>query len=285
MEQRAVHPVAALFPMMTDDELDDLAADIKANGQLHPIVVDKDGTVIDGRNRLEGCRRAGREPTFTTLNGQDPVAFILSANVARRHLTKGQQAMAVARALLFFKNRSAAEAAQAVGVSRSRVAYAVTILDHAPDLADAVLAGDLPLNDAYEQARQAKLAAEGRSAEAARLQVQMERLRAEAPDLADLVQEGRLTLAAASTEITERKREAREYLRTLTRNWDQGLAFLDPYNADPEECAREGLKVCPEFAGSDCDFSAARVRRVCAMLLRYACLKEEQENESSQSLG
>jgi hypothetical protein len=31
-----VHPVADLFPMMTDDELDDLAGDIKANGQIHP---------------------------------------------------------------------------------------------------------------------------------------------------------------------------------------------------------------------------------------------------------
>jgi hypothetical protein len=30
--------------------------------------------------------------------GHDPVAFILNANVARRHLSKGKAAMAVAKA-------------------------------------------------------------------------------------------------------------------------------------------------------------------------------------------
>jgi ParB-like chromosome segregation protein Spo0J len=44
---RPVHPVADLFPMMTNEELDDLAADIKANGLIQPIVVDKDGFLID----------------------------------------------------------------------------------------------------------------------------------------------------------------------------------------------------------------------------------------------
>ena len=36
------------------------------------------------------------KPEFSKLNGHDPVAFILSSNIARRHMTKGQQAMAVA---------------------------------------------------------------------------------------------------------------------------------------------------------------------------------------------
>jgi ParB-like chromosome segregation protein Spo0J len=47
----AVHPVANLFPMLPDDELQELADDIRANGLQHPIVLDKDGVLIDGRNR------------------------------------------------------------------------------------------------------------------------------------------------------------------------------------------------------------------------------------------
>ena len=71
-----VHPVAEMFPMMTEEELDELAEDIKQNGLLNPIIKDKDDVLIDGRNRLEACKRAGVEPVFETLNGIEPAAYI-----------------------------------------------------------------------------------------------------------------------------------------------------------------------------------------------------------------
>jgi hypothetical protein len=67
MSELAVHPVAALFPMLADDELEELAADIKANGLRFPIIRDKAGkTLIDGRNRLVACEIAGVKPDFIT---------------------------------------------------------------------------------------------------------------------------------------------------------------------------------------------------------------------------
>jgi hypothetical protein len=87
--------VAALFPMMSEEELDDLAADSKANGLIHAVVVDADGQVIDGRNRLEACRRAGVDPRDELLNGADPRRYILSQNAARRHMSKGQLALVI----------------------------------------------------------------------------------------------------------------------------------------------------------------------------------------------
>jgi ParB-like nuclease domain len=54
---------------MTDAELADLAEDIATNGLVHPIVVDADGALIDGRNRLRACEIAGVEPAFQQLNG------------------------------------------------------------------------------------------------------------------------------------------------------------------------------------------------------------------------
>jgi ParB-like nuclease domain len=89
----SVHPAADLFPLMPDDELDELAEDIKNHGQQNPIVLSVDGQLLDGRNRVIACERAGVEPKTRTLTGGDPVAFIISMNLKRRHLDTSQRAM------------------------------------------------------------------------------------------------------------------------------------------------------------------------------------------------
>ena len=91
-----VHAAASIFPMMPDDELAELAEDIKANGLRNPLMR-QDGFLIDGRNRLKACEMAGVKPEFVDLAEDcDPVSYILSVNIARRHMTKSQRAMAVA---------------------------------------------------------------------------------------------------------------------------------------------------------------------------------------------
>jgi ParB-like chromosome segregation protein Spo0J len=52
------HPLAALFPELPPEELTELARDIKARGQLEPIIVYK-GLILDGRNRYLACQKAG----------------------------------------------------------------------------------------------------------------------------------------------------------------------------------------------------------------------------------
>lgn len=49
----AVHPVASLFPLLDGEDLQDLADDIRANGSLHRLVLDAEGTLVAGRNRWE----------------------------------------------------------------------------------------------------------------------------------------------------------------------------------------------------------------------------------------
>jgi hypothetical protein len=51
-----VHPCADVFPMMTDEELDKLAEDIKANGLKDPVDFVGD-ELVDGRNRMEAMER------------------------------------------------------------------------------------------------------------------------------------------------------------------------------------------------------------------------------------
>ena len=92
-----VHPAASIFPMMSDDELRELAEDIRQNGQNESIVFWND-QLIDGRNRLKACEQLGIEPqTCELMEETDPFAYVVSANIHRRHLEVGQRALIAAR--------------------------------------------------------------------------------------------------------------------------------------------------------------------------------------------
>jgi hypothetical protein len=99
-ERFRVHWLADMFPMMPADEITDLAADIKANGLRKKIVLQgasfEDALLLDGRNRLAALELAGIEvaPEHCVIaeSMADAVAYILSANAFRRHLTKEKRA-------------------------------------------------------------------------------------------------------------------------------------------------------------------------------------------------
>ena len=78
--------------MLPDAELDQLAADIKANGQRNPITT-LAGEILDGRNRYRACEIAGVTPLTEEFTGDNPLAFVWGNNVYRRHLTASQLAM------------------------------------------------------------------------------------------------------------------------------------------------------------------------------------------------
>src|SRR4029077_1311698 len=77
-------------------EFDELVADVKTNGLHEPIVVFEE-KILDGRNRYRACQAAGVEPTYTTYQGDDPLALVISLNLKRRHLNESQRAMVAAR--------------------------------------------------------------------------------------------------------------------------------------------------------------------------------------------
>jgi site-specific DNA-methyltransferase (adenine-specific) len=78
------HPAADAFPMMDDGRLEELKADIAANGQREPITL-CDGMILDGRNRYRACVELGIEPMTREYDG-DPWAFSWSMNGARRDI-------------------------------------------------------------------------------------------------------------------------------------------------------------------------------------------------------
>ena len=92
-----LHPLCTLFPRMIGEDFDALVADIYANGLQSPIVL-HDGMILDGGNRYRACQIANVEPRFVQFDGESVVAFVLSANLRRRHMSIGQQAAIVSSA-------------------------------------------------------------------------------------------------------------------------------------------------------------------------------------------
>jgi len=193
-----VHPLAALFPMLTDDELAEMAADIKERGLLQPITIDADGRVLDGRNRVAACKIADVEPRYETYAGDDPEGYAFSVNINRRHLNAGaRQIIAEQARRLTGKTKNSYSASEAVQLSEAAV-----VLDWAPDLAPNIVAGAQPLYKAVEEARR-------RKREAAALADKMAYLLKAAPDLHALVRDEMQAVDEAIAAYKHREEQAR----------------------------------------------------------------------------
>ena len=173
------HSVANLFPMMNSDEYAALVADIHQYGQREPIWL-LDNQILDGRNRWQACCDLGIQPITREYTGPTDMAalvgFVVSLNLKRRHLDKGQLAFValdIEKALAeearknmaagggdkrsgfqLIENpiagpiHAAEQAAAIVGTNRQYVSDAKKIAQQAPDLAEQVKIGQISLPEA-----------------------------------------------------------------------------------------------------------------------------------------
>lgn len=221
------HPYADAWPMLSEDDLAELAADIKANGLREPVVLYGD-KILDGRNRYAACRAAGIEPVpAKPFDGDDDdaLAFVQSVNNGRRHQTKGSLAASWALSMLAAGKRAdgrwaygAAKGNDRNNLNRKDQAQLGVIADHAPDLLVSVRDDDLSLNAAHEKAcdaRDAEQQRQERDAAAAKAEVEAkEFIEKKAPDLAARVDgEDLFTYSEARDLWTRRNQEAAEGIR------------------------------------------------------------------------
>lgn len=170
------HPFAEIFPMLPDEDAAELAADIHANGLREKIVL-FEGKILDGRNRYAAVLAAGLidhddGPECTSyfkrfmpeLQG-DPIQFVLSMNLHRRHLTDRQRQSIAGEIASLGRGRpskenppigglSAEQAAATLNVAprqveRSRVVHEAGV----PELREAFRRGKVPTTVAENIAR------------------------------------------------------------------------------------------------------------------------------------
>jgi len=165
-----VHPAADCFSMIADlddDAMTGLINNIKAHGQLDPIIT-WNGAIVDGRNRYAACKQAGIRPRLQERkfdSDADCIAFIVSHNIHRRHLTESQRAMIASELAKLGRGgdhtsnasidaMTQDEAAEQMQVSRASVQRARQVQEQAPDLAAKVKAGEMKVSKAVAMARE-----------------------------------------------------------------------------------------------------------------------------------
>jgi hypothetical protein len=149
-----VHAACEMFPPMSPDELCALGKDIKKNGLVSPIAITTrkvakgwDYQLLDGRNRLDAMELVGISFKVALENGQcwlqipglgqqvypalkvadggayaDPYAYVLSANIHRRHLTTEQKRDLIAKVLKAQPEKSDRQIATAAKTDHKTVA-------------------------------------------------------------------------------------------------------------------------------------------------------------------
>ena len=83
------HRYADIFPMMNEDDFNRLMEDVRENGLQEPIWL-YEGKILDGRNRYKSCQKLGIVPELRSYQGSEPLKFVMSLNLARRHLNSSQ---------------------------------------------------------------------------------------------------------------------------------------------------------------------------------------------------
>ncbi|MFS3128680.1 ParB N-terminal domain-containing protein [Nocardioides sp. Bht2] len=235
----AAHPYADAWPMLSKDELAELADDIKANGLRNPIVI-YNNTVLDGRNRHAACLLASVEPTFTKFDGDDDaaLAFVQSVNNARRHQSKGSLAASWALSMLAAGKRDngrweygAAKSNDRNNLNRKDAAQVGLIADVDGGLLLEVRDDRLALDAAYQRARGLRDAEQELLAEQERIEAEEASALASLPaEYADAIgatySSARVAFAAwEDTNRAEaaRLRKERERAQQAKRDHDEGM--------------------------------------------------------------
>jgi ParB-like chromosome segregation protein Spo0J len=172
-----VHPLAEYFPILEGEEFEKLVKDIEENGQNESIVLYK-GQILDGVNRMRACEQLGRKPETKEYEGADPLKYVISSNIRRRHLTVSQRSMLATEMLPEFEKkaeetkkqklqhggslepesydetRSAGMVGDVFGISRASVRRAKRIKEQAPDKVKDVVYGKTSVAQVDQELRQ-----------------------------------------------------------------------------------------------------------------------------------
>lgn len=210
------HQFADIFPLIDDESFDDLVSDIKAHG-LRESVILHEGAILDGRNRYRACNLAGVDCRFEIYKGDDALAFAISKNLKRRHLSESQRAMVAAKLANMPRGgdrreqsanlHSASKTAEMLNVSERSVKTAKAVQERgSPALVSAVEKGKVSVSAAAEVAQLPE------------------------EEQAEIVAKGEKEIVAAASRVRREKKGKRK--RTRGRRFDHEAHAESPHDRD-----------------------------------------------------
>lgn len=147
------HEYANLFPMMTGQPFDELVADIAEHGVREPVVF-MGSAILDGRNRYMAARQLGVEYPRAEYEGNDPLGFVISTNLHRRHLSESQRSMVAAKLAKMPQGRPSEKAANLPDIAQPQAADLLNVSERSLRSAKSVQASGTPeLVEAVEAGR------------------------------------------------------------------------------------------------------------------------------------
>lgn len=162
MKKFEQHPLSSAFPSMSQEQFRELIDDIDLNGLREPIVI-FDNKILDGWHRYQACQELNvARPLMVAYEGDDPVGYVLSKNLHRRHLDAGARAIIIARlvewqegagkpsrSLTKYGNFTTLDQAAALaGVSKSTIQKAKKAVRAIDEVQQAVVSGQISVHDA-----------------------------------------------------------------------------------------------------------------------------------------
>ena len=153
-----IHPAAELFPRMSPDELRALGEDVVKSGLKSPIVLWRPDSrslrsLLDGISRLDAIEIATGSPVMvgapSIMAGEhflacdkvivldksvDPYAYVISANIHRRHLTAEQKRELISKLIKATPEKSDRQIAETVKASPTTVGTVRAEMEAAGDV-------------------------------------------------------------------------------------------------------------------------------------------------------
>lgn len=247
---------------MSADDFSALVEDIKANGQREPVMV-YEGMVLDGWHRYRACTQLGIEPQKFTFGGLDPVGFVLSHNLHRRHLTPSQRAAAVVACSDWHPanvKKSRVEPSSTHAQTNAEMARAAQVTPrliteakaaHKAGLTEAVKEGALTVKEAAAVAR-GKPAKQAKQEPAAQPETSSDDLAEAHHTITELAQENeqlrdRMAVESlmdseeAKTQTADTIRELRALVKTLEAEVDALKVSRDTYMREATEAKKSAV--------------------------------------------